>query len=93
MQSRKLNKFVLNKSVESTVKNDIARSKMISVEDIDHPTKVRGVWKVKLQTILGRWYDVSEPHSIYTACSCEWSIRGNFCKHQLAILKVRKEFS
>ena len=93
MQSRKLNGFILNKSVESTVKNGIARARMISVEDIDHPIEVGGEWKVKSQTTLGWWYDVSEPHSIYTACSCEWSIRGNYCKHQLAILKVSTEFS
>ena len=48
---------------------------------------------MKSQTTPGRWYDVSEPHSIYVACSCEWSIRGNCCKHQLAILKVSTEFS
>ena len=35
---------------------------------------------------------MSKPHSIYTACSYEWSIRGNCCKHQLAILKVSMEF-
>ena len=93
MQSRKLNGFVLNKSIETTVKNGIARAKMIPVEDIDHPTEVGGVWKVKLQTTPGWWYDVSEPHSIYAGCSCKWSIRGNCCKHQLAILKVSTEFS
>ena len=93
MQSRKLNGFVLNKSVESIVKNGIARARMIPVEDIDHPTEVGGVWKVKSQTTPDQWYDVSEPHSIYAGCSCEWSIRGNCCKHQLAILKVSTEFS
>ena len=36
---------------------------------------------------------MSEPHSIYVACPCEWNIRGNYCKHQLAILKVSMEFS
>ena len=36
---------------------------------------------------------MSEPHSMYAACSCEWSIRENCSKHQLAILKVSKEFS
>ena len=93
MHSRKLNGFVLNKSMESTMKNDIVRVRMISVEDIDHLTEVGGVWKVKSQTILGRWYDVSKPHSIYAACSCEWSIRRNCCKHQLAILKISTKFS
>ena len=43
MQSKKLNGFVLNKSVETMVKNGIARAKMLPVEDIDHPTKVDGV--------------------------------------------------
>ena len=59
------------------MKNDIARAKMIPVEDIDHPTEVGGAWKVKLQTIPRRLYNVSEAHSIYAACSCEWSICGN----------------
>ena len=36
---------------------------------------------------------MSKPHSIYAACSCERSIRGNCCKHQVAILKVSTEFS
>ena len=48
MQSRKLNEFVLSKSLETIVKNNIARAKMIPVEDIDHPTEVGKVWKVKL---------------------------------------------
>ena len=43
MQSRKLNRFVLNKSVETTMKNNIAHAKMIRMEDIDHPTEVGGV--------------------------------------------------
>ena len=71
MQSRKLNGFVLNKSVETAVKNGIARAKMIPVEDIDHSTEVSGVWKVKLQTTPSRWYDVSKSNSIYAGCSCE----------------------
>ena len=71
MQSRKLNGFVLNKSVETTVKNGIARAKMIPVEDIDHPTEVGGVWKVKSQTTPSWWYDVSKSNSIYAGCSCE----------------------
>ena len=93
MQSRKLNGFVLNKSVETIVKNGIARAKMILVKDIDHPTEIGGVWKVKSQTTQSWWYDVSEPHTIYAACSCEWSICENYYKHQLAILKVSTEFS
>ena len=93
MQSRKLNGFVLNKSMETIVKNGIAQAKMIPMEDIDHPTEVGGVWKVKLQTTPGQWYDVSKPHRIYVAYSCEWSIHGNCCKHKLAILKVSTEFS
>ena len=81
MQSRKLNRFVLNKSVQTIVKNGIAQAKMTPVEDIDHSTKVGGVWKVKSQTTPGRWYNVSEPRSIYADYSCEWSIRGNCYKH------------
>ena len=75
------------------MKNDIARARMIPMEDIDHPTEVGRAWKVKLQTTLGRCYNVSKPHSIYAGCSCEWSIRENCCKHQLAILKVSTEVS
>ena len=65
---------------------------MISVEDIDHLSEVGGVWKVKSQMTSSQWYDVSELHSIYAVCSCEWNIRGNCCKHQLAILKVSMGF-
>ena len=43
MQSGKLNEFVLNKFVQTTMKNNIARAKMISEEDINHPTEVGGL--------------------------------------------------
>ena len=93
IQSRKLKGFVLNKSMETIVKNGITRAKMILVKDIDHLTKVDTMWKVKLQTTPSQWYDVSKPHNIYAAYSCEWNIRENCYKHQLAILKVSTEFS
>ena len=53
------------------MKNGIAQTKMILVEDIDHPIEVGGVWKVKSQITPSGWYDVSKPHSIYAAYSCE----------------------
>ena len=93
MQSRELNKFVLNNSESTIVKNGIVRAKEIPMEDIEHPTEVSEIWKVKLQNTPNRCYDISKSHTQYVFCSCEWNNCGNYCELQLTILKVSTKFS
>ena len=85
---KKFNDFILNKRMENIVANDIIKAKTIPLEHIRrHETPMRG-WQVQSQDIPGRWYDVIDPYTSYASCSCEWCIRGNMCKHQLAIIKA-----
>ena len=85
---RKLNGFVLNKRVEKIVANDIIQAKTIPLEHIRRHEVPMGGCQVQLQNTPGRWYDVIDPYMSYASCSCEWCIRGNICKHQLAIIKA-----
>lgn len=58
---------------------------MITVHIIA-PIEDGTVWRVQSTVDNNVWYSVSFPCTKYACCDCEWSIRRNFCKHQIAIL-------
>ena len=93
LQGQKVNGYIRNKSVEGIVERGIAQAKKISLQDILPPREGDLLWKVQSQSVQGRWYEIHTPFTLYACCSCEWSIRGNFCKHQLLVLKVSTNLS
>ena len=79
--------FVKNKKIEKIVTNSVLGAKSIKDENIkllEDDGRPRLVQSTKDAAI---WYKVCAPCTEYACCNCEWSIRGNFCKHQVAILK------
>ena len=92
-QERKLHGFVRNKFVKKSVAAGITKAKAIPLEHIHRHRSEEGRWEVQSQTVPGRWYDISNPYTTYASCSCEWAIRGNLCKHQLAVIKFSTDIS
>ena len=90
---RKLNGFVLNKRVVKIVASDITKAKTIPFQNIRRHETILGGWQIQSQTAHGRWYDIVEPYTSYASCSCECCIRGNMCKHQLAVIKASTDIS
>jgi hypothetical protein len=45
-----------------------------------------GVWWVQNQHHPNVTYKVRALVTEYASCTCEWPLRGNFCKHQIVIL-------
>ena len=70
----------MDKNVEKTYK--------IPNDDVLQPTSWDNRWVVKSQTptIITQWY-LSACNSFrdYGCCSCEYALRGNFCKHHITI--------
>ena len=79
--------FVKNKKIAEIVTNSVFGAKSIKDENIKLPEEDRGPWLVQSTKDAAIWYKVYAPCTEYACCNCEWSIRGNFCKHQVAILK------
>ena len=49
------------------------------------PTYAEGNWIVKYLD-ADHSYEIPCPYLKYVCCSCPWRLRGNFCKHQYAII-------
>jgi hypothetical protein len=45
-----------------------------------------GVWTVMNQGTPNHMYEIKHPLKEYVNCTCEWTLCGNLCKHQMTIL-------
>jgi hypothetical protein len=54
------------------------------------PTYAGESWIVKYLD-ADHSYEVSRSYLKYACCSCPWELRGNFCKHQCAIILQNTE--
>ena len=81
----KFNGFVVNKTIENIVQKNILKSNDIKSIHIVPPTYAEGGWIVKYFDTYHS-YKVSCPYLRYSCCSCPSGLRGNFCKHQCAII-------
>ncbi len=52
---------------------------------IDDSNKTSHAWMVQSQQHPNMTYKVPLPFTKYACCTCEWALRGNLCKHQVAI--------
>ena len=79
--------FVKNKKIAEIVTNSVLGAKSIKDENIKLPEDDGRLWLVQSTKDAAIWYKVCAPCTEYACSNCEWSIRGNFCKYQVAILK------
>jgi hypothetical protein len=89
IEEQKFKGFIPNKKVEAIVGKGIEKACNILINDVLQPTSLDNRWKVKSQnpTIFTQWYYFrGNPFVEYACCSCERALKGNFCKHQIAIL-------
>ena len=66
----KLNGFNLNKLLEKIMANGITKVKNIRLKHIRCQEAPVGGWQVQSQSIQRRWYDIVDPYTSYTSCSC-----------------------
>ncbi len=52
---------------------------------IDDLNETSHAWMVRSQQHWNMAYKVPLPFTKYVCCTCEWALRGNLCKHQVAI--------
>jgi hypothetical protein len=82
-------KFIKNKVVERIVKTNIEKATLIPhtnvTHGIDDSNKIGHGWMVRNQQHPNMTYYVPLPFTKYVCCTCEWALRGNLCKHQVAI--------
>ena len=85
LMERKFNGFVVNKAVEDIIRKSIIKARDILSTHTIPPTHLGGSWKVKsLYTKF--FYEVDRPYSKFACYLCPWGLRGNFYKHQCAII-------
>jgi hypothetical protein len=81
--------FIRNKVVECIVKISVEKATLIPhtnvTHGIDDVNENDHAWMVQSQQHPNMTYKVPLPFIKYACCTCEWALRGNLCKHQVAI--------
>jgi len=81
--------FIRNKIVECIVKTNVEKATLIPhtnvTHGIDDSNETGHAWMVQNQQHPNITYKVPLPFTKYACCTCEWALRGNLCKHQVAI--------
>jgi hypothetical protein len=81
--------FIRNKVVERIVKTSVEKATLIPhinvTHGIDDLNETGHAWMVQNQQHPNMTYKVPFPFTKYACCTCEWALRGNLCKHQVAI--------
>jgi hypothetical protein len=85
----KKREFIRNKVVEHIVKTSVEKATLIPhpnvAHGIDDSNETDHAWMVQSQQHPNMTYKVPLPFTKYACCTCEWALRGNLCKHQVAI--------
>ncbi len=81
--------FIRNKVTECIVKTSVDKATLIPhtnvTHGIDDSNETSHAWMVRSQQHPNMTYKVPLPFAKYACCTCEWALRGNLCKHQIAI--------
>jgi hypothetical protein len=81
---------IKNKVVKHIVKVNIKKATLILhthlTHGIDDLNETGHAWMVQIQQHLNMTYEVPFPFTKYACCTCEWTLRGNLCNHQVVIL-------
>ncbi len=75
--------------VECIVKTNVEKATLIPHTNvtygIDDSNETNHAWMVQSQQHLNMTYKVPLLFTKYVCYTCEWALRGNLCKHQIAI--------
>ena len=91
LMDKKMNGFVVIKSLKTSYKKNLKSRDIKSIHMIP-PTYAGGSWIVKYLD-ADHSYEVPRPYLKYACCSYPWGLRGNFCKHQCAIILQHTDIS
>ncbi len=76
--------------MEHIVKASVEKATLILhinvTNGIDDSNETSHAWMVQSQQHSNMTYEVPFPFTKYVCYTCEWALRGNLCKHQVAIL-------
>jgi hypothetical protein len=90
MVKMKKREFIKNKVVKHIVKVSIRKATLIFHTHVTYginDLKETGhAWMVRSQQHPNMTYEVPFPFTKYVCCTCEWTLRGNLCKHQVVVL-------
>jgi hypothetical protein len=85
----KKRKFIKNKVVELIMKTNIEKATLILHTNVTHriddSNETNHAWMVRNQQHPNMTYKVLLHFTKYVCCTCEWALRGNLCKHEIAI--------
>ncbi len=77
--------FIKNKVMEAIITWNVEKATLIPLTHVYQPTlKSDGAWGVWSQCLPNVIYVVKFPFTEIFCCTCEWALRGNICKHQIA---------
>ncbi len=75
--------------MERIVKTSVEKATLIPHTNVTHGiddlNETSHAWMVRSQQHWNMAYKVPLPFTKYVCCTCEWALRGNLCKHQVAI--------
>jgi hypothetical protein len=81
--------FIKNKVMECIVKMSVEKATLIPHTNVTHgindSNEIGHAWMVRSQQHPNMTYKVPLPFTKYVCCTCECALRGNLCKHQVAI--------
>jgi len=85
----KKHEFIRNKVVKRIMKMSVEKATLIPHTNITHgindSNKIGHAWMIRSQQHLNMTYKVPFPFTKYACCTCESTLCGNLCKHQVAI--------
>ncbi len=82
--------------MERIVKMNIEKATLIPHTNVTHgigdSNETGHAWTVQSQQHPNMTYKVPLPFTKYACYTCEWALRGNLCKHQVAIFLTCTDF-
>jgi len=78
--------FIKIKVLEHITKANVEKALLILNANVNWSSlESKGVWVVMNKGTPNHMYEIKHPFKEYVNCTCEWSLCGNLCKHQITI--------
>ncbi len=79
--------FIKNKVMECIVRTSVEKATLNPLTHVSQPSfETNGYWIARNRRLANVEYKMKYPFTKYSSCTCEWALRGNFCKHQIFII-------
>jgi hypothetical protein len=79
--------FIKNKVMEAIITQSVEKVALIPFTHVYQPTlESDGAWGVQSQRLPNVIYVVKFPFTEIFCYTCEWALRGNMCKYQIAVI-------